>query len=103
MPVLQCACQPPSMGRMKTVHSAKPGDELFCLTAVEKGLDFKWRRKQINQTLLSQVEDSYPLEQLGEDSALACNCLLQYQMVKGYCLQQHTALEMACLASRTKG
>lgn len=73
--VLQCACQPPSMGRIKTVHNAKPGDELFCLTAVEKGLDFKWKWKQIKQTLLSHVEDSYPLEQLGEDSALAHNCL----------------------------
>lgn len=75
MLVLQCACQPPTMGTMKTVHSAKPDDELFRLTAVDKRLDFKWKCKQINQTLLSHVEDSYPLEQLGEDSALAHNCL----------------------------
>lgn len=75
MLVLQCECQPPSMGRMKTVHSAKPGDELFHLTAVEKGLDFKEKCKQINPTLLFHVEDNYPLEQLGEDRALDCNCL----------------------------
>lgn len=60
---------------MKTVHSTKPEDELFHLTAVEKDLDFKWKCEQINQTLLCHVEDSYPLEQLGEDSALAHNHL----------------------------
>lgn len=63
------------MGRMKSVHNAKPGDELFRLTAMEKGLDFKWKCRQINQTLLFYVEDSYPLEQLEEEIALAHNCL----------------------------
>lgn len=50
MLVLQCECQPPSMGRMKTVHSAKPGDELFHLTAVEKGLDFKEKANKPNSS-----------------------------------------------------
>lgn len=73
MLALQYECQPPSMGRMKTAHSTKPGDELFHLMAVEKGLDFKGKCKQINPMLLFHVEDNYPSEQLGEDHALACN------------------------------
>jgi len=47
---------------VKTGHAAKPGDELLRLTAVEEGVDFKWRCKQINHTLPSHVEDSSPSE-----------------------------------------
>lgn len=98
--VLQCECQPPSMGGKKTAHSAKPGDELFHLVAVEKGLDFKGKCKQINSTL--PCGGQLPFRTVRGGHALAYNCLSsRYQTVKG-AKCKNRALARVCVTSRNK-